>query len=202
MICGIYQIKQKSTGLFYIGSSVNIARRWRQHVRDLNAGRHHSPRLQRAWSKHGQADFEFLIVQETKTNALRSTEESLLQKLKPAFNARLSATGMPLGGKHSEATKAKFRGENNPFFGRRHAPETVAKMVSASSGRRLSPETRAKIAASKLGKSRPDVAERIRREGCVARGFKMSQEARARISAANKGRKRPDVAERNRHDRV
>jgi group I intron endonuclease len=199
VISGIYRIVQRSTGLFYLGSSVDISRRWRQHVRDLNAGVHHSLRLQRAWSKYGAADFEFLIEQEASAETLRALEESLLNELRPAFNAWLSASGMPLGGKHSEATKAKVRGPGNPFFGRKHTPETRARMAAASTGRQLSPETRAKIAASKLGKKRPDVTERIRQQGCVSRGHKMSPKARARISAANKGRERPDVAERNRH---
>ena len=54
-------------------------------------------------------------------------------KNQPEFKQRLSA---------------KMSGKNNPFFGRKHSPETCAKMSEAATGRKASPATRAKMSAA------------------------------------------------------
>lgn len=45
---GIYRITNLPTGRFYIGSAVNVERRWKRHVYDFKAQRHHNSKLQRA----------------------------------------------------------------------------------------------------------------------------------------------------------
>ena len=45
---GIYKISCSQEDKVYIGSSVNIARRWVEHRRDLNRGTHHCSFLQEA----------------------------------------------------------------------------------------------------------------------------------------------------------
>jgi group I intron endonuclease len=50
---GIYQIKNLVSGKLYVGSAVNIARRWNGHVSDLNAQKHRNQILQRSWDKYG-----------------------------------------------------------------------------------------------------------------------------------------------------
>ena len=61
-MCGVYMIKNKVNGKFYIGSSVDIAYRWARHKRQLRNGNHHSIHLQRAWDKYGEASFDFSIL--------------------------------------------------------------------------------------------------------------------------------------------
>ena len=47
----------------YVGStSRSFRRRWLEHLRDLAAGEHHSPRLQHTWDKYGPSGFEFEIL--------------------------------------------------------------------------------------------------------------------------------------------
>lgn len=48
---GIYAIKNTKNGKVYVGSSVNINRRIKDHFRDLENGEHHSIKLQRAYSR-------------------------------------------------------------------------------------------------------------------------------------------------------
>jgi group I intron endonuclease len=60
---GVYCIKNKVNGKVYVGSSVNVRRRWQRHTEDLVAGKHHSRYLQRAWSKYGVNNFEFLMLE-------------------------------------------------------------------------------------------------------------------------------------------
>ena len=59
MNMGIYQIKNIETGDKYIGSSVDILRRFHHHKYYLRKGNHVNPHLQRAWNKYGGDKFEF-----------------------------------------------------------------------------------------------------------------------------------------------
>ncbi len=57
-ISGVYRIE--INGKSYIGSSVCINQRWKQHKSDLKCGRHDNIYLQRAYDKYGNAKFELL----------------------------------------------------------------------------------------------------------------------------------------------
>ena len=63
-MCGVYMIKNKINGKFYIGSSVDIQKRWINHRVDLRNNKHHSFQLQQDWSEYGEDNFEFLILEE------------------------------------------------------------------------------------------------------------------------------------------
>ena len=60
---GIYIIKNIVNGKIYIGSSVNVFKRWTQHRYKLNKGNHANKHLQRAWNKYGISEFEFSILE-------------------------------------------------------------------------------------------------------------------------------------------
>lgn len=47
-VAGIYQIRNIVNGKVYIGSAVNIERRWGMHKNRLKAGQHRNIHLQRA----------------------------------------------------------------------------------------------------------------------------------------------------------
>ena len=64
MPSGIYQITNQTNGKRYIGSSVNIKRRWRDHLAHLRRNIHHNPYLQRAFDKQGQDTFTFRILED------------------------------------------------------------------------------------------------------------------------------------------
>ncbi len=59
---GLYKIRNKKNGMFYIGRSVDIEKRWFRHKHELTRNIHHCLYLQRAWNKYGPASFEFIIV--------------------------------------------------------------------------------------------------------------------------------------------
>jgi len=54
---GIYRIKNKHNGKFYLGSSDNIQRRFSRHLNDLCKNKHDNAHLQRSWNKHGSDAF-------------------------------------------------------------------------------------------------------------------------------------------------
>jgi len=54
---GIYKIINIINNRLYIGSSVNIRRRWLEHKRLLSKGKHENNLLQNSWDKHGENCF-------------------------------------------------------------------------------------------------------------------------------------------------
>lgn len=59
---GIYKIENKINNKVYIGESLDINRRWQEHLDDLNNNTHHSYKLQDDWNKYSENDFEFTII--------------------------------------------------------------------------------------------------------------------------------------------
>jgi group I intron endonuclease len=51
MVAGVYWILNLVNGKVYIGSSVDVENRLQNHKKDLIAGKHRNPYLQRAWNK-------------------------------------------------------------------------------------------------------------------------------------------------------
>jgi len=76
IISGIYSITQLSTGKRYIGSSVNIKRRWNSHKSALNRGINDNPHLQNAWKKYGQDSFLFEIIESNINEHLLEQKEN------------------------------------------------------------------------------------------------------------------------------
>lgn len=62
---GIYAIENLVNGKVYIGHSVSIQRRWGQHLSDLRSGGHTNSHLQASWSKYGEENFDFIVLEET-----------------------------------------------------------------------------------------------------------------------------------------
>jgi group I intron endonuclease len=83
---GIYSITCNPTEKVYIGSSVQIYRRWSQHRTKLRKGNHTSPHLQKAWTKHGESAFEFKVVEECELEKLIEREQYYIDTLNPKFN--------------------------------------------------------------------------------------------------------------------
>lgn len=82
MTCGIYLIVNSNTNMMYIGSSVDIEKRWKQHQHTLNNGIHDNRYLQFAWDKHGSSCFRLAIGQIViDANELVQIEQLWLEKL-------------------------------------------------------------------------------------------------------------------------
>lgn len=137
---GVYKITNKINGMFYIGSSKDLAARKRQHFADLRSNRHVNPRLQNAYNKYGKSSFVFQVIKYVEIEAeLRNLEQHYLDTLDACnrdigYNLNAYATGGGLFGEqngfygktHSEKTlkilrkKCALKGERNPFFGKGH----------------------------------------------------------------------------------
>jgi group I intron endonuclease len=195
MNTGIYSIRQKSTGREYVGSAVNVTKRWKEHRRQADSGRHHSRFFQRAWSKHGCDDFEFRVLLVCAKHDLIAYEQACLDGLRPAFNVSPTA-GSQLGFKMNDEAKRKmsvaakknknFAGHNHTQESRRRisesrkgkggglrSPERLRRISEALTGRTLSDETRKKISERLMGhkQSAETIAKRVEK----LRGRKMPE---------------------------
>jgi group I intron endonuclease len=149
-IKGVYLLFNKSTYKFYIGSSNNLSMRLRNYyfLSKLLDGRYISNSI----NKYGHNNFSVFILETSKEDiSILDREQYYIDLYKPEYNL-LKIAGNSLGYKHTEASKLKitlskkgkkmsietrellsnlFKGENNPFYGKKHT-ELMKKKLSES----------------------------------------------------------------------
>lgn len=104
---GIYCIRNIIDNKVYIGSAINLQKRWNRHVSHLNHNKHHSIRLQKAFNKYGKSNFAFEVLDYVSNpNNLIKYEQLWLNQLKPEYNI-CKIAGSCLGTKQSKETKQK-----------------------------------------------------------------------------------------------
>ncbi len=132
---GVYLITNNTNGKQYVGSSVDVKRRWDTHKSKLRGGYHTNKHLQSAWNKYGEDAFSFKLLLLCDDQYLLDFEQRCLDQLKPAYNmtARSSA----------------------PMLGHCHTAETKAKISAARKGMKFTEEHRANMAKARLGKKIP-----------------------------------------------
>lgn len=104
----IYVILNVQNTKVYIGSSVHFKSRKWAHLTKLRACKHHSRHLQSAYTKHGEENFIFDIIEKCEPFKLIEREQFWIDTVKPEYNIQLKADSR-LGVKASEETKAKLR---------------------------------------------------------------------------------------------
>jgi len=119
----VYMFINNINGRFYIGSTVNMAKRFSAHFHGLSP----NSLLQHAFNKYGLSNFSLIILEtcDHTKEALLASEQLAINLFAPAYNM-LQIAGSSLGHKHtaearsnmSSAKKGKYAGENNPAFGR------------------------------------------------------------------------------------
>ena len=185
MKAGIYWIINKGNAKMYVGSAVNIQRRFADHRKLLHAKKHHSAKLQNAWNKYGADAFEFKVVEEVEDVALLVEREQFWLDFTKAATAGYNVAPRAfslLGFKHSPESIAKCRAAR---LGKKMSPETAEALRKANTGRKLSPEHVAKLALSATGRRwTPGQAAKV---VAAHLGAKRSQETRRKISEAMKG---------------
>lgn len=94
MSCGIYCIENKTNGKKYIGKSVNIQKRWKEHKSQLCNGTHVNSYLQHSWDKYGEFAFEFSIIEECAEGDLNDREKYWIE----FYNSFNNGFNLTLGG--------------------------------------------------------------------------------------------------------
>lgn len=120
---GIYRIENTKNQKYYIGSSVNIKKRWRDHIKYLTTGTHHCSHLQNAWNKYGANTFVFSIVELVDKKNLLLTEQIHLNN---AFETGMQYNTNRIAGS-SLGTKRTPESMKNALIAS-NTPEAIAKM--------------------------------------------------------------------------
>lgn len=87
--CGIYAIRNKINNKYYIGKSINIYERIRQHINKLNkTSKDSNFHLNKSWFKYGQDNFEYIILEDVELNDNLLKQQELYWILKLKSNQR------------------------------------------------------------------------------------------------------------------
>ena len=109
---GIYKITNTLSNKVYVGCASNIRTRWNGHLYDLRKEKHPNDYLQKAWSKYGELNFKFEIIETCDITDLHEREHYWVITLdcldrRKGYNLKPSD---PLGHSiHSKETKEKLR---------------------------------------------------------------------------------------------
>ncbi len=147
MTMGIYciQIEKDNYWCSYVGTSINIEKRWREHKNSLRRNCHHNKYLQNSWNKYKESNFEFHILEEVdyygKLYKLEKEYAYTFGYGDPAicFNIGSPGESTPfVGRKLSEEHKRKIsesrQGEKNPMFGKKCSEEHKQKIRESNQG--------------------------------------------------------------------
>lgn len=161
---GVYIFTNKLTGKRYVGSSVDLGRRFGTYLSQKYLSSNLLP-ISKALLKYGYAEFRLEIIEYCEPKDVIQREQFYLDLLNPEYNI-LKVAGSLLGFQHSESTREKLA---IFYTGRKISEQVRAKMSDAQKGRVHTLEARAKMRISKLG-------------------CKLSEEHKASISAAALGK--------------
>lgn len=129
---GLYQFTNEVTGTFYVGSSVHVHKRRAQHIYALKKGKHTNQRLQYEWNKYGADAFNWRVLAVVDRSVLHQVEQRLLDqvfRLPGCLNLCPTPSGGMAGRKHSPESRARMAAVK---CGKRHSAETLERMRAAN----------------------------------------------------------------------
>ena len=184
MASGIYQIINLDNRKAYIGSAVNLDKRWRGHKYELRKNEHHSPYLQNAWDKYGEDAFEFNVLLRCDQDMLLFYEQLCMDNLNSEYNM-CRVAGSRLGSSTSEETKRKLR---NASRGNKHSAgykNHLGHTHSADARRRMGIPS----IGNKWGLGWTPSADTLHNFSQSHKGNKPSIETRQKMSESQRSRK-------------
>lgn len=197
---GIYIIWCSGNNKFYLGSSIDIVKRFSQHKRDLQQHVHANAYLQNAWNKYGEDAFEFLVFELVDRPRLLETEQSYLDLLdwSCVMNISNSASGGNLIANHPHANELRTQATQRLLsYQQNLTPEERSARIQGSKN----PNWRGGISkeqkyCSRCGKKRSKSSRTICRECYDINGTnnpfygkQHTEITKIKISDANKGKK-------------
>jgi group I intron endonuclease len=198
MKSGIYQILNKVNGKSYVGSAVDLRKRWNKHYSDL-CNEKHNPHLQSAWNKYGKEAFQFNVLEYVQnTEWLIEIEQYWIDFLETAnrdfgYNACPVADNC-LGMKHSELTKKKMsESGKNKIFTQDHKKH----ISDAHRGKILTDDHKRKLSNAKIGKTLSEETKRKIGESQKGKIVIVSEEAKKKMSDTKKGKPSPMLGKKH-----
>jgi group I intron endonuclease len=149
---GIYQITNLVNGKFYLGSAVDIKKRWVNHRWELNKGIHANSHLQAAWNLYGKENFVCDVIELVEDKFwLLLREQAWLNRTR-CFNREIGYNLLEIAGSRQGATTS---------------PETKIKLSKATTaaklGKPLSDFHKQNLSLSHLGKPWTEAQRRGRK---------------------------------------
>lgn len=184
---GIYRISCVASERVYVGSAVNLAKRWNEHRRHLRKGTHHNAALQAAWLVYGEKAFSFHVLEEVPRDHLIARENHWMQELETSDRKRgynmSPAGGSQLGFKHSTETRRRMSEtrQGQPF-----KVDHLQAHVDAMRGKPLDDQVKQKL--SQMAKERVADPERGAAYRQAQANKTITPDGRRRMSEANVGR--------------
>ena len=175
--CGIYGLRNKINGKWYVGQSLDIYKRWDKAYRRLNCKS--QPKIRNALLKYGYDAFEKVIL-ERLPNDIPTLNEREIYWIK-FYNSVDDGYNLTAGGNRV--------GKNFTTTGWKHSEETKERLRQMRIGKKYGKrpaEVREKIAKSLQGIKRSDETKEKCRRANV--GKTLSQGHKQKISIALKGR--------------
>lgn len=147
---GVYSITAPN-GKQYIGSSVNVRKRWNVHKYHLRKGEHGNAHLQNSFDKYGEEGFKFEVLLICAAEDLTFFEQRAIDRFEPEFNVYRVA-GSPKGYKHKPEAIEKIR-KSSTERARSFSSEHRERIRVAATGRKRKPfsaEWRRKMSESRI----------------------------------------------------
>lgn len=197
----IYAITNLDTGKRYVGGTINLRRRWREHRSYLHRGIHWATLLQADWASLGPLRFAFEVLEHVQDHAdVLVREQFWLDSSQHEYNLSPTAGSVagsikgPLSNAHKAKLSAAKKGKplaawHREFLAeiqRNRSPEWRRKISESKKGKKPSEETRAKMSAAKLGTKLS--SETRAKQSAAALGKPKTAEHRAKLSLAAKAR--------------
>jgi group I intron endonuclease len=185
MTSGVYKIINNYDNKEYIGSSKEIERRWKDHVRSLRKGKHDNPYLQYAWNKYGEENFSFEVIIEVPEDCLLEEEDKFLTRDKTRSYNICEKAGKPPPRTESTYTRTPEmrKAQSERSKGHIKTKEQIQKQADSLRGQHFHSEEFKKAISARH------------------KGIINSEETRKKMSETAKTRKRTPISEKARADR-
>ena len=162
-ICGIYMIINNLNGKQYVGQSIDIVRRYMQHLQPKSKG---TPEFHKEIQTMGKDNFVCIILEECEKSELNEREEHYIRFFKPEYNKSLGQGQKGLTAsaetRRKQSDNAKQRWDNYDDATKRN----VLKKLNSNhrTGYHLSEETKDKIRQAHSGKKRSEESRKKQSE--------------------------------------
>lgn len=178
MEAGVYLISNNVNGKCYVGSTIHLDQRRKEHFSRLANNKHINAHLQNAYNKYGREAFDFEILEtvdidDNIKDKLLKREQFWIDNLKPEYNVLLVA-GSNLGYHHTEETKKKI---SESTTGVKKSDEHAKHIREGQSGRVLTEEHKAKLSEAAKHRKSPSNHAIISIDGIIYNSLKEASEA-------------------------
>lgn len=137
---GIYKITNTLSNKVYVGCASNVRTRWNGHLYDLRKEKHSNKYLQKAWSKYGEPNFKFEIIETCDIANLHAREHYWVIALECL-----------------DRNKGYNLKPTDPLGSSIHSQETIEKLRIANKGKRPSELCIQKLKERKLSKEHKEL---------------------------------------------